>query len=148
MRYRIFQEKIDTPAGPRWRNLVVVQEMSSGRLAAVGRTLAHTMAYTEHLRGQAVTLDEIHRLPVPSDMTLPGAEMRWTGVRTADHLELYRLLTTEEPAGAEESPTPQPPPADTRLIPGIGPSPLKPSRPARNHVLGAAREEEGVSSTM
>jgi len=144
MRYRILQEKINTPAGPRWHNLIVVREMPSGHLTAAGRTLARTMAYTEHLRTHPLTLDEIHRLPVALDVASPASETRWTEVRTTDHLELYRLLATEEPVDAEESlstvthlsaaPPPAAPersPADTILMPGIKPSPLRPPSPVK-----------------
>lgn len=123
MRYRILQEKINTPAGPRWRNLVVAQEMSSGRLAAVGRTLARTMAYTERLRTHALTLDEIHRLPLPPDVASPGADTRWTPIREAHSLELYRLLTAEEPAETRASPSAGAAP------PPVTPLPVRP-RPA------------------
>jgi 1A family penicillin-binding protein len=133
MRYRILQEKVETPAGPHWRNLVIVQEMPSGRLIAVGRTLARTTAYSEHLRAHPLTLDEIHRLPLLPDTVSPGAEARWTQVREAVDLTLYRLLIAEEPADAGDSPpvvpiaAPEPPPADTILIPGVQPVAPQPS---------------------
>ncbi len=119
MRYRILQARADTPTGPRWRNLVVVQEMPSGRLAAVAHTLARTMAYTEHLRAHSVTLDDIHHVPLPPDLTLPGTEMRWTEVR-AD---------TDAPSPTDSA-SPEPSTGDTILIPGIEPSPPRPAPPA------------------
>jgi 1A family penicillin-binding protein len=126
MRYRLLQEKVETPAGPRWRNVVVVQEMMSGRLAAVGQTLARTMAYTQHLRAHGLTLETVDQLPPPPEVVDKGAETRWTTVREAEHLELYRLLTTEEPVGAEETPP------DTVLVAGVEPlvPPPPPAPPA------------------
>ncbi|UCC64652.1 MAG: hypothetical protein JSV36_06300, partial [Anaerolineae bacterium] len=99
MRYRVLQEKVDTAAGPRWRNLIVVREIG-GRLSIVGRTLGQAAAYDRLLRAYPLALDEIHRLPLPPDVASPGATMRWTRVRETDGLDLYRLLATEEPAGA------------------------------------------------
>ena len=109
LRYRILQEKFNAPDGPRWRNLVVVQETSSGRLAAVGRTLARATAYTDLLRAHPLPLEEIHRLPVPPALASPGAETRWTSILETRSLEFYKLLAAEEPVKAQDSPSPQRP---------------------------------------
>jgi len=129
MRYRILQEKINTPAGLRWRNVVVVQE-APDRLIAVGNTLARTMACTEHLRSHPSTLDEIDRLPLPPDIVPPGAETRWSPVRETESLELYRLLAATEPVDVQAPPpaATTPPPADTILIPGQKQRPAPPAQ--------------------